>query len=86
MGPLNQVLGMIPGINAKCLIVHRLMEKKMLHTEAIIQSLTKQERSDPSIVNGNRRKRIATGSGTSIQDVNRLLKDFEEMKKLLDGS
>jgi len=82
MGPLNQILGMLPGMNAKMLDSADIDEKKMGHTEAIIQSMTKQERTDPSIVNGNRRKRIATGSGTAIQDVNRLLKDFEEMKKM----
>lgn len=82
MGPLNQVLGMIPGLNTKMLDNAQVDEKKMSHTEAIIQSMTKQERTDPSIINGNRRKRIASGSGTTIQDVNRLLKDFEEMKKL----
>lgn len=82
MGPLNQILGMLPGMNAKMLDSAQIDEKKMGHTEAIIQSMTKQERVDPSIVNGSRRKRIAAGSGTSIQEVNRLLKDFEEMKKL----
>lgn len=82
MGPLNQVLGMLPGMNAKMLDSAQVDEKKMSHTEAIIQSMTRKERIDPSIVNGSRRKRIATGSGTTIQEVNKLLKDFEEMKKL----
>jgi signal recognition particle subunit SRP54 len=58
-------------------------EKKLGHTEAIIKSMTAKERNDPSIINGSRRKRIAAGSGTTIQEVNRLLKDFEEMKKLM---
>ena len=82
MGPLNQVLGMIPGLNSKMLDNAEVDEKKMSHTEAVIQSMTKKERNDPSIINANRRKRIAAGSGTSIQEVNRLLKDFEEMKKM----
>lgn len=53
----------------------------MVHIEAIIQSMTKEERLNPSIINGSRRKRIARGSGTTVQQVNRLLKDFENMKK-----
>ncbi|HEX9062348.1 MAG TPA: signal recognition particle protein, partial [Clostridia bacterium] len=55
---------------------------KFSRVEAIIKSMTRQERNDPAIINGSRRKRIAAGSGTSIQDVNRLLKEFEEMRKL----
>lgn len=82
MGPLNQVLGMLPGMNSKALDNVEVDEKKMSHIEAIIKSMTRKERNDPSILNGSRRKRIATGSGTTIQEVNRLLKDFEEMKKL----
>ena len=82
MGPLNQVLGMLPGMNSKALDNMEVDEKKMSHIEAIIKSMTRKERNDPSILNGSRRKRIATGSGTTIQEVNRLLKDFEEMKKL----
>ncbi|MCR4434405.1 MAG: signal recognition particle protein [Clostridiales bacterium] len=82
MGPLNQVLGMIPGMNNKALKNVEVDEKKMVHVEAIIRSMTRQERMEPSIINANRKKRIAAGSGTTIQDVNRLLKEFEEMKKL----
>lgn len=82
MGPLNQVLGMIPGLNANALKGAEIDEKKMSHVEAIIKSMTKQERIDPSIINGSRRKRIAAGSGTTVQEVNKLLKDFEEMKKM----
>lgn len=82
MGPLNQVLGMIPGMNTKALENVDVDEKKMAHVEAIIKSMTKHERNDPNIINGSRRKRIAAGSGTTIQEVNKLLKDFEEMKKL----
>lgn len=85
MGPLNQVFGMIPGLNAKALqgIDMDANEKKLARTEAIIKSMTKLERNEPSIINGSRRKRIAAGSGTTIQEVNRVLKDFEEMKKMM---
>ncbi|HHX17651.1 MAG TPA: signal recognition particle protein [Clostridium sp.] len=82
MGPLNQILGMVPGLNANALKNVDIDEKKMVHFEAIIQSMTKKERQDPSIINGSRRKRIAKGSGTTVQQVNRLLKDFENMKKM----
>lgn len=83
MGPLNQVLGMIPGMNAKNMQNVQVDEKKMIHIEAIIKSMTRGERNEPHIINGSRRKRIAAGSGTTIQEVNRLLKEFEEMKKLM---
>ncbi|RXE58458.1 signal recognition particle protein [Acetivibrio mesophilus] len=83
MGPLNQVLGMIPGFNANALKDVEVDEKKMAHVEAIIKSMTKEERNNPSIINGSRRKRIAAGSGTTVQEVNKLLKDFEEMKKMM---
>lgn len=83
MGPLNQVLGMIPGFNANALKDVDVDEKKMAHVEAIIKSMTKQERNDPSVINGSRRKRIAAGSGTTVQEVNKLLKEFEEMKKMM---
>jgi signal recognition particle subunit SRP54 len=83
MGPLNQVLGMLPGMNAKAMQNMEVDEKKLTHVEAIIKSMTKAERNEPSIINGSRRKRIAAGSGTTIQEVNKLLKEFEEMKKLM---
>lgn len=83
MGPLNQVLGMLPGMNAKAMQNVEVDEKKLVHVEAIIKSMTAKERNEPSILNGSRRKRIAAGSGTTIQEVNRLLKEFEEMKKLM---
>ncbi len=84
MGPLSQVLNMIPGMNAKALQGVDLdgEEKNLARTEAIIKSMTKHERNDSSIINGSRRKRIAAGSGTSVQEVNKLLKSFEEMKKM----
>jgi signal recognition particle subunit SRP54 len=83
MGPLSQVLSMLPGMNSKAMQNVDVDEKAMGQVEAIIKSMTRQERNDPSIINGSRRKRIAAGSGTTIQDVNKLLKQFEEMKKLM---
>jgi len=83
MGPLNQILGMLPGVNAKALKGIELDEKQFARTVAIIQSMTKQERNNPSILNARRRIRIANGSGTTVTDVNRLLKQFEDMKKLM---
>ncbi|MDY6915309.1 MAG: signal recognition particle protein [Candidatus Cloacimonadota bacterium] len=81
MGPLDQLLGMIPGANKiKNLQVD---EKEIKHIEAIIYSMTQREREKPVIINGSRRKRIAEGSGTSIQQVNRLLKQFDQMKKMM---
>jgi signal recognition particle subunit SRP54 len=83
MGPLDELLSMIPGFNSKQLKGLKVDEKDMKHTEAIIQSMTNKERVMPSILNASRRKRIAVGSGTSVQDVNRLLKQFEDMKKMM---
>jgi signal recognition particle subunit SRP54 len=58
-------------------------EKEMVRVEAIITSMTKKERSNPDLINGSRRKRIAAGSGTSIQEVNRVMKNFEQSKKMM---
>ena len=85
MGPLDQVLGMIPGLGgAKQLrkLQAEVDEKEFVYMEAIINSMTPQERSDPSIIGGSRKKRIAKGSGTKVQDVNRLLKHFAQSRKL----
>lgn len=83
MGSLDQILGMIPGLSTHKLKGLELDEKDLLHVEAIINSMTKEERKNPAIINGSRRRRIAAGSGTSIQDVNRLLKQFEQTKKMI---
>ncbi|NLM73816.1 MAG: signal recognition particle protein [Clostridiaceae bacterium] len=83
MGPLNQVLGMLPGMNAKALKGIDVDEKQFARVGAIIQSMTKQERNNPNILNASRRQRIAKGSGTTVTEVNRLLKQFEDMKKLM---
>lgn len=85
MGPIKDLLGMIPGMNQLNMEALNNVDpaKEMSRTEAIIQSMTKQERANPSILNGPRKKRIANGCGRSIADVNRLLKQFDELKKLM---
>lgn len=88
MGPLKDLLGMLPGIPGMGKLDMDALngvdpQKEMAKTEAIIQSMTKEERQNPSILNGPRKKRIAAGCGRSIADVNRLLKQFEEMKKMM---
>jgi signal recognition particle subunit SRP54 len=84
MGPLESILGMIPGLgNLKELAQNKPDEKQLARIEAIISSMTPAERKNDQIINGSRRKRIASGSGTSVEDVNRLLKQFAEMKKML---
>ena len=83
MGNLDQILAMMPGAKAGALKDAQIDEKQMAKTEAIILSMTKKERNKPDIINGSRRKRIADGSGTSVEDVNKLLKQFEQMKKMM---
>ncbi|TYS70622.1 signal recognition particle protein [Sutcliffiella horikoshii] len=84
MGPLDEILGMIPGANKmKGLKNVQVDEKQIGHVEAIIQSMTKAEKDNPDLINASRKKRIAKGSGRPIQEVNRLLKQFEEMKKMM---
>jgi signal recognition particle subunit SRP54 len=84
MGPLDQIIGMIPGMgNLKALADNKPDEKQVERIEAIISSMTPDERRKQHIINGSRRKRIAKGSGTSVEDVNRLLKQFVQMQKML---
>ena len=84
MGPLESVLGMIPGLgDLKQLADNKPDEKQMARVEAIICSMTPAERRDHTIIKGSRRRRIAVGSGTSVEDVNRLLKQFADMKRVL---
>lgn len=83
MGPLKDLIGMIPGMNQLNIPDADLDPKILAHVEAIIQSMTIEERRNPSILNGPRKKRIAQGSGRNIAEVNRLLKQFEEMKKMM---
>jgi signal recognition particle subunit SRP54 len=82
MGPLSQVMGMLPGMS-KLPIGDEQVDKQMPKIEAIIRSMTQVERNDPSVINGSRRKRIAAGSGSTIQDVNRLVKQFDQVRKLM---
>lgn len=85
MGPLDELMGMIPGMNkaVKGMKNMAVDEKELVKAEAIVKSMTRQERLQPEIINSSRRRRIAGGSGTTVQDVNRLLKQFGEMKKML---
>jgi signal recognition particle subunit SRP54 len=82
MGPLNQVLGMLPGMNRLPADLS-VDEKALGRIEAIIRSMTPGERDRPGIINGARRRRIAAGSGTTVQDVNRLLKQYEQMQRMM---
>lgn len=84
MGPLKNILEMIPGMSQmKQLKDAEIDEREILKVEAIIRSMTKKERQNPAIINASRKKRIAKGSGTEVQQVNRLLKQFEESKKMM---
>ena len=83
MGSLQDLAGMMPGMNMGALKNAQLDEKAISRTEAIIQSMTPAERENPSILNGSRKQRIAAGSGTTIQEVNRLLKQFEDTRKMM---
>ncbi|KAB2921749.1 MAG: signal recognition particle protein [Bacteroidetes bacterium] len=82
MGSMSQVLSMIPGAS-KLGNLNDVDEKELKYVEAIILSMTKEERANPSVINGSRRKRIAKGSGTTIQEVNKLLTQFAEMQKMM---
>jgi signal recognition particle subunit SRP54 len=85
LGPLEQILGMIPGMGQiKQLKNLKPDERELVKVEAIISSMTLKERANYKIIDGSRRKRIALGSGTNVQDVNRLLKNFAEMKKMME--
>lgn len=84
MGPIDELLSMLPGAGKmKGLKNVQIDEKQLDHVEAIIRSMTKHERANPEVLNASRRKRIAKGSGRSIQEVNRLIKQFDDMKKLM---
>jgi signal recognition particle subunit SRP54 len=82
MGNLKDLVGMIPGVG-KAIKDVDIQDDSFKHIEAIIQSMTKKERANPEVIDASRRKRIAAGSGTSIQEVNQLLKQFQEMKKMM---
>src|SRR5712664_3844541 len=82
MGPLKQVLGLLPGINAKALQGVSMDDKRLKHAEAVVLSMTPEERADPSVLSGSRKLRIAKGSGRPVQEVNRLLEQFQQMRKM----
>lgn len=84
MGPLEDLLGMIPGMGKQMKEMKgKIDEKEFAHLAAMIQSMTPMERRNPAIINGSRKKRIALGSGSKVQDINRLLKQFEDARKLM---
>jgi signal recognition particle subunit SRP54 len=83
MGPLDQLMGMIPGVKGSMLKGMRFDDSSFVRIEAIINSMTPDERRKPNIINGSRRKRIAKGSGTRVQEINQLLKQFQMMQKMM---
>ncbi len=83
MGSLTDLIAMIPGMNQKALSGMDIDERRLLRVEAIITSMTRAERLKPEIINASRRKRIADGSGVKVQDVNMLLKQFDQMRKMM---
>ncbi|HEU5170375.1 MAG TPA: signal recognition particle protein, partial [Gemmatimonadales bacterium] len=83
LGPLKSVLGMLPGVNPAMLQAAKIDEKKLRHVEAIVLSMTPKERSEPDVINGQRRLRIARGSGRPVQEVNQLLAQFKQMQKVM---
>jgi signal recognition particle subunit SRP54 len=85
MGPLEQLMKLIPGAGKLKIPGGQMDPKRMKHVEAIILSMTPQERKNPKIINGSRRARIARGSGRPVSEINRLLKQFQEMQKFMKG-
>jgi len=90
MGPIENILSMLPGVSPGALKDAKIDERQIARTEAIIKSMTKQEKIKPDIINASRKKRIAAGSGTNVEEVNKLLKQFEQtnkmMKQLMGGN
>jgi len=83
MGPLQQVLGLLPGVTPQALKAVNADDRRLKHVEAIVLSMTPGERADPAVLTGSRRLRIAKGAGRTVQEVNRLLEQFRQMRKLL---
>lgn len=83
MGDIEQIAAMIPGVKPGALKDAKVDEKAMAHTEAIILAMTAEEREKPNVINGSRRKRIANGSGTSVEEVNKLLRQYDQMNKMI---
>jgi signal recognition particle subunit SRP54 len=85
MGPLSSIVGMLPGVSPKMLKGANVDDKKLKHVEAIVLSMTAEERKRPEILNGSRKARVARGSGRTVQEVNTLIKQFDQMKKMMKG-
>ena len=83
MGPIGELMGMMPGMNSKTLKQLNMDDRQINWTEAIINSMTENERKDPNSMNGSRRLRVSKGSGRPVQEVNALLKQFDQMKKMM---
>jgi signal recognition particle subunit SRP54 len=83
MGPLDSIIRMIPGLGSKLPADLKIDDNALKHVEAIIQSMTDKERENPQIINGSRRLRISKGCGRSVMEINRLLRQFEDMKKMM---
>ncbi len=86
MGPVKKVLGMLPGVNPAMLQSAKVDDQRLKHVEAIVLSMTPAERTDPEIINGSRRLRIAKGAGRTVQEVNQLLSQFKQMQKLMKSA
>jgi signal recognition particle subunit SRP54 len=86
LGPIKNVLGMLPGVNPAMLQAANVDDRRLKHLEAIVLSMTPEERADPDLMNGSRRARIARGSGRTVQEVNQLLNQFKQMQKLMKGA
>ena len=83
MGSIKDVIGMLPGMNASSVNDANIDDKKLIHIDAIISSMTIKERNNHKLMNGSRRIRIAKGSGTTVSEINRLLKQFIQMRKMM---
>jgi signal recognition particle subunit SRP54 len=83
LGPIESILGMLPGVNKKMLSQAKIEPKRMKHLEAIVLSMTPEERRTPSLINGSRRARIAKGSGRPVSEVNKLLDQFKQMQRMM---
>jgi signal recognition particle subunit SRP54 len=86
MGPVKKVLGMLPGMNPAMLQSAKVDDQRLKHVEAIVLSMTPAERSEPEIINGSRRLRIAKGAGRTVQEVNQLLSQFKQMQKFMKSA
>jgi signal recognition particle subunit SRP54 len=85
MGPIEGLLGMLPGVNMKALKQAKMDPNRLKHVEAIVLSMTPEERRRPAVLNGSRRARIARGAGRPVQEVNQLIKQFDQMRKMMKG-